>query len=180
MKKILLILIAIILDLQVDAKVNLDTIISQITKVQLRRNPTDTVKLIKTKVNFANYVPVNQKCDTVFIEEVEYAERGPSLRVWNKKNFVSYDLYNLNDTIISEEPGYIDLIIDRINNWDIEWLTKFWQNTKMIIKGDFGDTTMTRIIIRNGFATFETITYAQPFVDHPIYNGENKKYRRYK
>ncbi len=51
MKKLILLIFAIILAPHVYAKVNLDTIISQVTKAQLRKNPTDTIKLIKTEKN---------------------------------------------------------------------------------------------------------------------------------
>lgn len=89
MKKFLLIIFATILAPHVYAKVNLDTIISQVTKAQLRRNPTDTIKLVKTEKKYSGYIPINQKCDTIFIEETEYAERWPKIwpkiRIWNKK-----------------------------------------------------------------------------------------------
>lgn len=176
MKKLLLLIFAIILVPQIYAKVNLDTIISQITKVQLRKNPTDTIKLIKTEKKYSDYIPINQRCDTIFIEETEYAENWPIIRIWNKKNYVVYNLFGPNDYIFYEEPGYTDALIDRINHWDTEWLTKFWQNTKMIIKGDLGVSTTTRIIIHNGFASFESILYPKPFVE---YNSEYQKCRKY-
>lgn len=163
MKKLLLLIFAIILAPQMYAKVNLDTIISQITKVQLRKNPTDTIKLIKTKIKLSDYIPINQKCDTIFINEVRYPEGDSDLGVWNKKIFVYFNMTT--GKIIFEQPRFSDPIIDRINSWDVKWLTEFWKNPKIIVRRDTGMATTTRIIIHNGFASFETICYEQPIIN---------------
>lgn len=145
--------------------VNLDTVIGYVTKAQLRKSPEFDELNGKCKFNFSDYIKINQTCDTIFISESisDEGAYGP-VSIWNKK-------YNICvDNIGTDYETIRTLFLDQETKYISEWNTSFLSGTNAYIvkRDEICDGYIcwaTRIIIHNGFASFETINYRGPIVE---------------
>ena len=144
--------------------VNLDTVIGHVAKAQMRKSPIYNELNGKCKFNFSDYIKINQTCDTIFIRESISEGSYGSVSVWNKRYSISVD--NIGTDYETIRP----LFWNQEKKYISEWNTSFLSGTNAYIvkRDEICDGYIcwaTRIIIHNGFASFEIINYRGPIIE---------------
>lgn len=168
MKKILFITAILFIGLPIFAKADIDAIVRFITKNQLRKYPYLYVFAKKNSVSFSKYLHYNTQNDTIFVREsVPSAYAYGPVMVWNKTDTITAYFSETNYNVICGVNNYSmphNSELNLINNWDTVKLTKpnkgyvMSPNIKYDESGN-GIVLTTRIIIHNGFSSFETVIY---------------------
>lgn len=173
MKKILFIISILFIGLSLFAKADIDTIIPLIAEYQSRRYPHLYIFAKKNHVPFSKYIRYNPQNDTIFVREnVASAYAYGPVMMWNKADTVTVYFSETEYKVMRGASNYSmprnNTELKLINDWDTVKLIKPYNKGYVMspnIKYDeYGDGFVytTRIIIHNGYSSFETITYPFP------------------
>ncbi len=141
--------------------INLDFVIRQITKTQNRKWPhLLCIFTEKDRFNFSEHININQESDTIFVREyLPTGEVYGPVSVWNKTSGVKVSFINTADELIQKPDENLEK--ETIERWDTLRLRVAPIDNEGVLRDihGAGDVWTTRIVVHNGFASFETITY---------------------
>lgn len=170
MKKILFITAILFIGLPIFAKADIDAIVGLITKNQLRKYPHIYIFALKNNVPFSKYIRYNPQNDTIFVREnVASAYTYGPVMMWNKADTVTVYFSETEYKVMRGASNYSmprnNAELELINDWDTAKLTKPHNKGYVMSRNikyyEYGDSFVytTRIIIHNGYSSFETIMY---------------------
>lgn len=141
--------------------IDLDIVIQQITKMQNRKWPhLLCIFAEKDWFDFSEYININQESDTIFIREyLPTGEVYGPVSVWNKTSGVKVSFIGTADELIQKPDENLEK--ETIGRWDTLRLRVAPIDNKGVLRDihSAGHVWTTRIVVHNGFASFETITY---------------------
>lgn len=167
MKRFLVIALALFVVIEIKAVVNLDSIFSYITKCEFRKYGDGYEINSKCIYGAPKDFIFNQKADTIYLKESISEEGNCLYKVWNGKN--AYESQYSAPEPISRKRLVHPKELELIESWNVEKLktagfSRDIPTPECIVERRGVEYNfLTRIIIKNGYASFETITYYKPW-----------------
>lgn len=167
MKRFLVIALALFVVIEIKAVVNLDSIFSYITKCEFRKYGDGFMVDSKCRYGSPKDFAFSQKADTIYLKEYITDEGYCFYKVWNRKN--AFESQFSTPEPISRKRLVHPKELELIESWNVEKLKTAGFSRDIptpegiVERRGVEYNFLTRIIIKNGYASFETITYYKPW-----------------